>query len=70
MESPVSEGRWNFGLGAGTFLHLMCCSTVSRTGKRCGKAGLSGLCFSCVVRYISVTVVVTVSPTLPGPLVC
>ena len=28
MESPLAERRWNFGLGAGTFLHLMCGSFI------------------------------------------
>ena len=56
MESPLAEGRWNFGLGAGTFLHLMCCSPISTAAKWWREAGLSGLCFSCafVGRYIAV----------------
>lgn len=71
MESPLAEGRWNVGLGVSTFLHLMCCSPISKTAKWWRKAGLSGLCFSCafVGRYIGVTAVDTVLPTLPGPLV-
>lgn len=69
MESPLARGRWNFGLGAGTFLHLMCCSPMSTTAKW-RKAWFSGLCFSCacVGRCFGV-MVVTVSSALPGPLV-
>lgn len=72
MESPLTGGRWNFGLGAGTFLYLMCCSLMSTTAEQWRKAGLSGLCFSCarVGRCVSGTVVVdTVSSALPGPFV-
>lgn len=70
VESPLAERRWNFGLGAGTFLHLMCCSLIYTTAKKWRKAGLSGLCSSCACRTVhGVTVVDTISPTLPGPLV-
>lgn len=36
MESPLGERRWNFGLGAGTFLHLMCGSLIFRQPLRGG----------------------------------
>lgn len=70
-ESPVGEGSWNVGLGAGTFLNLMCCSRTSAATNQWRKARLSGPCSSCVCKggYLGVMLVDTVSLMLPGMLV-
>lgn len=39
---------WDFGLGAGTFLHLLHCLPLSAVTEQWKKARLSGLYFSCV----------------------
>lgn len=64
---------WDFGLGAGTFLHLLRCLPLSAVTEQWKKARLSGLYFSCVCvwegRHVGVTLVDSVSAILPEPLV-
>lgn len=49
MESPLARRGWNFGLGAGTFLHLLCCSPFSAAWRGGGWGKWSWL-FLCLCR--------------------
>lgn len=71
MESPLAERRWNFGLGAGTFLHLMCGSLILDNRWEVEKGWVEwSLLFLCLCGTVpGVTVVAAVSSTLPRLLV-